>query len=171
MRQVLESIKPQSDIIVNIRSFARSLRAENVSPRTQETYLEAVTQFTDFLEKRGMSTDVASIHRGQVEEFIEDLLHRFKPATANNRYRGLQRFFKWLIKEGEIKESPMARMKPPRVPEDPTPVLPEDDLRRLLATCEKGKNLQERRGLRPPHDVHRHRSPAGGDRWPAVHAG
>jgi site-specific recombinase XerD len=73
------------------------------------------------------------------------LLERWKPATANNRYRGLQSFFKWLEEEGEIRESPMAKMKPPRVPENPPPVLREEELRALLATCEKGGSLEDRR--------------------------
>ena len=38
----------------------------------------------------------------------------------------------------------MARVKPPIVPEQPVPVVPEDGLRRLLATCE-GKSFEERR--------------------------
>ena len=39
----------------------------------------------------------------------------------------------------------MANMKPPRVPESPPRVLREDELRRLLATCEKGRSFEDRR--------------------------
>ena len=42
---------------------------------------------------------------------LEDLLARSKPATALNRYSGLQPFFRWLVDEGEIRESPMARIR------------------------------------------------------------
>jgi hypothetical protein len=35
--------------------------------------------------------------------------------------------------EGEIRESPMVNMRPPHVPEEPPPVLREEDLRRLIA--------------------------------------
>ena len=35
-------------------SFARSLRARNLSPRTVDTYTESVRQFTDFLTRQGM---------------------------------------------------------------------------------------------------------------------
>jgi integrase len=38
----------------------------------------------------------------------------------------------------------MARMKPPIVPDKPVPVVPEDALRRLLATC-AGKSFEARR--------------------------
>lgn len=112
--------------------------AENLSPRTIQTYMESTRQMAEFLAGQGMPQDVANIRREHVESFIAYLLERWKPATANNRYRGLQSFFKWLEEEGEIRESPMAKMKPPRVPENPPPVLREEGLRALLATCEKG---------------------------------
>ena len=62
-----------------------------------------------------MPQDVASIHREHVEAFITHLLERWRPATAASRFRSLQQFFKWLVEEGEIKESPMEKMRPPRV--------------------------------------------------------
>ena len=90
-----------------------------------------------------MPQEVANIHREHVEAFISSLLDRCKPATANNRFRGLQTFFKWLTEEGEVKESPMLRMKPPRVPLDPPNVLRDDQLKALLATCDKGQEAED----------------------------
>ena len=89
--------------------------------------------------------NVADIKREHIENFIADMLARWKPATANNRYRGLQSFFKWALSEGEVKQSPMANMKPPRIPENPPPVLREEELKRLLATCERGQDFQSKR--------------------------
>lgn len=43
------------------------------------------------------------------------MLMTHKPATAAIRYRSLQQFFKWLVNEEEIGESPMAKMKPAKV--------------------------------------------------------
>lgn len=142
---ITESSIAQGDILANVESFARHLRAENLSPRTIETYLESARQLAEFLAKQGMPQDVGNVRREHVESFIAYLLERWKPATANNRFRGLQSFFKWLEEEGEVKESPMAKMKPPRVPENPPPVLREEELRALLATCEKGGSLEDRR--------------------------
>ncbi len=133
------------DLAVNIASFGRHLRAENLSPRTLETYTEAARQFAKYLTEQGMPLEVANIHREHVEAFISYLLERWKPATANNRFRGLQTFFKWLTEEGEIKESPMARMKPPKVPLDPPDVLREEQLKALLATCDTGQDTEDRR--------------------------
>jgi len=127
-----------------VDQFARSLRAENKSPATVYTYTSAVAQFAEFLLQNGMPTVVENIRREHVETFIEHLLATAKPATANNRYRGLQSFFKWLQKEGQIKDSPMGNMKPPKVPEEPPPILDEQAIQGLLRTC-SGSTFTDRR--------------------------
>jgi site-specific recombinase XerD len=124
------------------RSFERYLRAGNKSPRTIETYLEAVGGFAAHLattSKRPL--DQAS--REDVETWIALLLGRWKPSTAHNRYRGLHAFYRWLEEEEDI-PSPMARMKPPAVPDQPVPVLSEPQLRALFAVC-AGKDFEARR--------------------------
>jgi site-specific recombinase XerD len=139
------SIVVEGDLGSNVASFTRHLRASNLAPNTVDTYTSSVRQLAEWLASQGMPTDVARIRREHVESFIVHLLERWKPNTAANRYRGCQSFFNWLVDEGEIKESPMAKMKPPRVPEDPPDVLREAELRALLATCEKGATFEERR--------------------------
>jgi site-specific recombinase XerD len=49
------------------------------------------------------------------------------------------------VEEGEIRENPMARMRPPRLPEEPPPVLRETELRALLVACERDKSFAGRR--------------------------
>jgi integrase/recombinase XerC len=80
--------------------------------------------------------------REQVESFIEDLLARWKPATANTQYRSLQAFWKWAVAESEVSESPMRNMRPPKIPEDSPAILSEEDPRALLKACE-GREFQD----------------------------
>jgi site-specific recombinase XerD len=72
-----------------------------------------------------MPTSSPAINREDIEAFITDLLDLWKPTTAHNRYRTLGSFFRWLVDEGEIRTSPVDRMKAPRPPETPPPVLRE----------------------------------------------
>jgi site-specific recombinase XerD len=156
------------DLAANAASFVRHLKAENVSPNTILTYSLSVSQLLAFLESAGMPTTVAAIRREHVEAFIADLLTRWKPATANNRYRGCQRFFNWLVDEGEIKVSPMARTKPPHIPDQPPAVLRDGDLRKLLATVEKDASFTGRRDtalLRVLIDTGARRGEVAGLRW------
>ena len=139
-----DTITAKHELFVD--SFARSLRARNCSDRTVETYLESIRQLGAFLVDKGMPTQVENITREHVESFIAELLEKWKPATANNRYRGLQSYFNWLVEEGEVKASPMARMKPPRIPETPPEILDLEDLQKLLKACE-GHGFVERRDM------------------------
>ncbi len=97
--------------------------------------MEATTLFLRWLDAEGLPVAAGEIQRGHVEGFITDLLARFKPATASNRYRALARFFAFLVEEGEIDESPMAKMRPPGIPETTVPVISDADLKKLLAAC------------------------------------
>lgn len=133
------------DLTDNIASFRRHLRATNVSVRTIELYTGAAAEMARYLDEHDMPLNVAELRREHVEAFITDQLDRWKPATAANKYRSLQQFFRYLLEEEEIAASPMARMSPPRVPEQPPGVLSEDDLKRLLATCEGGRDFESRR--------------------------
>ena len=128
-----------------LESWRRHLRAQRISPATISTYSTAVGQLARFLERQGMPTTPAAIRREHVEAFITDILEHWKPATAHNRYRGCHAFFRWLLEEGEIRANPMERMKPPRLPEEPPPVLREAELRALLAACERDKAFAGRR--------------------------
>jgi site-specific recombinase XerD len=72
------------------------------------------------------------------------MLDRLSPATAAKHYRSLQQFWKWLADDGEIPRSPMERMSPPAVPEQPVPILTDDELGRML-TAAKGTDFEHRR--------------------------
>ncbi len=132
------------DIHADAASFGRHLRASNLSPRTVQSYLEAVDLFTRYLDEQGMPTSLSAIRREHVEAFIEALLAKYKATTAANRYAGLRAFFKWAVDEGEIKDSPMAKMRKPRTEDHLTPVLTSAQIEALLATC-RGDGFAERR--------------------------
>ena len=134
----------QADVLPNLASFGRHLRAANKSPLTIKSYSEAIRQFDAFLEARGMPQAVANIRREHIETFIEDQLARLRPASAANRYRSLQQFFRWLVDEGELRETPMAKMHPPTVPEEPPTVLTDANLDQLWKVT-AGTSFDERR--------------------------
>jgi len=127
-------------------SFRRKLLAENKSPRTVQTYGDALRLFGEFLVDRGMPLALPHIRREHVEAFVTDQLARYRPATASNRYRTLNLFFSWCVAEGEITRSPMQRMQAPTVPVQPPPVLTADELRRLFRACQ-GTLFRQRRDM------------------------
>jgi site-specific recombinase XerD len=124
------------DVRALVPSFLRHLRATNKSEATIEAYKYAAEGLAVYLGTQGMPTQADLIRREHVEAYIQDLLDHRSPATANQRYRSLQQFFRWLLEEGEIRESPMTHMRPPTIPEAPVAVVSDDDLRAILATCD-----------------------------------
>lgn len=116
-----------------IDSYRLSLRAGNKSPATVKAYLAALVSFSRFLASRGMPRVLQAMRREHVEAFIvssQDVGQR--PATVSVAYRSLQPFFSWALVENEIEASPMERMRPPIVPEEPPAVLRETALEAVL---------------------------------------
>lgn len=132
------------DIAELAGSFARHLRSENKRPATITSYLDAVRLLDEYLKDRGMPRQVANVHREHVESFIEDQLARLRPASAANRFRSLQAWFKWLYADEQIPANPMAKMTPPKVPPVLIPVIETADLERLFRGC-SGKDFDSRR--------------------------
>src|SRR5687768_2081700 len=104
--------------------FSDHLEATNAAPMTIRTYGIAVQQLGDFLRERGMPADPTRVTREHLVEWMRYIQRPTKEdgqgltaQTALQRYRSVSRLFAWLVDTDEIKESPMAKMKPPRVPE------------------------------------------------------
>ncbi len=128
-----------------IDSYRLSLRAGNKSPATIKTYLAALAQFSRFLADRGMPRTLRAIRREHVEAFVVSLQDAGqRPATVSVAYRSLQPFFKWALGEDEIAASPMERMTPPIVPEEPPAILREAELKAILEAC-AGTDFDARR--------------------------
>jgi site-specific recombinase XerD len=132
------------DIRTLLPDWRRHLKAKNRTDETIKSYLRCGENLAGWLARQGMPTTVTAITREHVEAFLADALDRLSAATVAKHYRSLQQFWKWLADDGEIPRSPMERMSPPAVPEQPVPVLTDEELSRLLAAA-KGNEFENRR--------------------------
>jgi site-specific recombinase XerD len=133
-----------NDLDTLLPDWQISLRARGRQPGTIDSYLTCARSFHAFLVAQGMPTAVTSITREHIEHFLADMFKRVKPATVAKHYRSLQQLFRFLVDDGEITSSPMERMSPRAVPEQPVPILTDAELVALLAAC-KGQSLENRR--------------------------
>lgn len=127
-----------------IASFGRWLRFANKSENTIGIYTGAARKLAGWLGEHGV-TEWADVQPEHVRDFIIAVLDTRTAGYASNLFRALQQFFKWWAAEEE-RPNPMAGMSPPHIPEQPVPVLREDQLRALLKSCE-GKEFIQRRDL------------------------
>ena len=127
------------------KSFTRALRATTPprSERTIKAYGYAVRDLANFVAPAPALTELT---REQLELFFADFNERHDPDYAAIHYRGLRRWFNWLLEEGDIQLSPMSRIPAPKVVDVPTPVLPLADIKKLLKACE-GQGFNERRDM------------------------
>jgi site-specific recombinase XerD len=118
------------------RGFDLALRAEGKTPKTRRTYQEAIEQLTAFAQGRGMPA-LPQLTAEHIREFLVSIRDRgCKPNTVLNRHRGLSRFYGWLVKEGELRENPVARIEPPNVPTEIQPHYTPEDVERVLQACD-----------------------------------
>jgi site-specific recombinase XerD len=136
-----------NDLDTLLSDWEISLRARGRQPGTIDSYLTCARAFHTFLVAQGMPTAVTAITRDTSKRFLADMFTRVKPATVAKHYRSLQQLFRFLVDDGEITSSPMERMSPPSVPEQPVPILTDAQLVALIATC-KGQSLENRRTRR-----------------------
>ena len=142
----LSGFDPAGELRRLVRSWIRSLRSRNRSERTITSYAEAVKMLDRFLSEQGMPRSVENITREHLEEFLNDQTERNSAATALTRYHALRAFFRWLVEDAEeLTRSPMEKMKPAKATEPEMRVLSIEEIAAILATCEKGKTLDDRR--------------------------
>jgi site-specific recombinase XerD len=135
--QILDGSDYGLTIAAALDSYRIHLRAENKAPSTEAVYTLALQYLDTFLTERGMPRAVGAIRREHIEAWLADLAERGKAAgTVSVYYRSLQPFWKWAVEEGEVAENPMRNMKPPIVPEQPVPVVGDEQLRALLDDCD-----------------------------------
>lgn len=133
------------------RQWASHLDAEGKQPTTLEAYNKSLKRLAAWALGQGLGSP-QDITKQHLEQFFGWSLHRTTargvqaaPAGVAKDFRHLRVFFRWLATlDDENGISVMHGMKEPHVPEQPVPVLDDDELRALLKAC-RGTGFTERR--------------------------
>ncbi|MER7077274.1 Phage integrase, N-terminal SAM-like domain [Saccharopolyspora kobensis] len=131
-----------------LRDWDRSLRSANRPETTRYNYLLAAAQLARYLAEHSpdpdaaeASEDPAEVTKAHVEAFQAWMIETRSAATAVNKHKALQQFFKWLMfDEEEIDRSPMEHVRLPKAPTKLVPVIESEATTRLLEAC-KGKDF------------------------------
>jgi len=114
--------------------FLLTCQVSNLSPRTIADYSQKIGAFVRFCRGQGI-TKPLEVEANHVRFFLLSLQNRCKPISVKDYYGHINRFFNWQIEEGTLKENPMARMRPPRVPKELVQPFTPQNIAVLLAFC------------------------------------
>jgi integrase/recombinase XerD len=135
-----------SALEAEIGPFARYLRAENKSDNTVTIYTGAIRKFARWLSEHRPDVETwEDVEPANIQDWIISILETRSDGYANNLYRSIQQFFKWWS-EWTDEPNPMAKLRPPAVPEKDVPVLRKEQLGALLKNC-SGKTFVDLRDL------------------------
>lgn len=143
------------DLTQLLPDWARHLRSRNLSVKTQGVYTQAGERLIEWLQAEGLPTDARSVTRSVLVDYfnaMRDRENRIRPdrgisaATVGQHFASLRVWFRWMAdaEEAIIPASPMAKMIKPIVPEQDVPVIPDDDIAKILTGC-TGTKFRERR--------------------------
>ncbi|MEH1013065.1 tyrosine-type recombinase/integrase [Micromonospora sp. CPCC 206060] len=116
-------------------SFRRHLRAAGKAERTQILYGQSIRFFCDWLTAQGRPATLDQLNRHSISAWLADLAERVDIETVRTRLRGMRRFCRWLVTEGELDKAPTEGVEMPAKTEKPVRVLNDDELGRLIKAC------------------------------------
>ena len=118
-----------------LASFRRHLRAAAKAPRTIELYSQSVRYFSCWLTDRGREPVLDELTRHAVAAWLAELAETCEPSTVGTRLRGMRRFRRWLVTEGELEVAPTDGIEIPSPPDKPVPILTDEEIAALLKAC------------------------------------
>ncbi len=122
-----------------LASFRRHLRAAAKAPRTIELYSQSVRYFSRWLADRGRPATLDELTRHAISAWLAELAETCEPSTVGTRLRGMRRFCRWLVTEGELEKAPTDGIEIPSPPDKPVPILTDDEIAALLKACAVGR--------------------------------
>ena len=125
-----------------IFDFLRYLKTEkNVSPHTERSYLSDLEQLFDFLGE----TDLAIADHQTLRQFVGHLVKlKIKKSSIARKLSAVRSFFKYLNRQGVLKNNPARLIATPRREKRLPAVLTVDDALRLMEAPHKGDDTELR---------------------------
>src|SRR3954447_3916806 len=122
-----------------LSSFRRHLRAASKAPRTIELYSQSVRYFSRWLVEHDRPATLDELTRHAISARLAELAKNSQPSNVAARLRGMRRFRRWLVVEGELDKAPTEGIEIAVAPDKPVPILSDVEITALLKTCAVGR--------------------------------
>ena len=111
-------------------SFGRYLSVERgLSPHTRRAYESDVRQLT---VHTGAQVSPADVNADHVRAWLASLHRRRSPATLGRKLASVRSFFRWLVREGVVRDDPTAGLPMPKLEKRLPRPLSVDDCEQLM---------------------------------------
>ena len=129
-----------------IDRYLRMLRVErHASAHTLRGYRSDLVLLERFLrERRGRAVNLAKVSIDDLRAWIAEDLRRAKRSTLGRRVAAVRGFFRFLVREGELRRDPAAGLTAPKAETRLPDFLPIDETERLLGSLPDGSAWTER---------------------------
>lgn len=129
-----------------IARFVDALWLEDgLGEKTRSAYRSDLTQLARWVSGRVGVSGLVNVSRMDLLDWISrGLAEGRKTSTAARRLSGIRRFYRYLLREGVIREDPTLRIDSPRLPRRLPDSLSEEDVDNLLQEPDTGVPLELR---------------------------
>jgi len=122
--------------------YLLSCRSDGKAAGTMDGYRRRLGKFALFLNYR---LAPEQIDASSIRSYLASLYDKHQDSVSVNAdYRVLHSFFNWAVVEKILAESPMANIKPPRVPKKIIKPLTREDIHNILLLCSGNSFLDVR---------------------------
>jgi integrase/recombinase XerD len=129
-----------------IQGFKSYLLLErSLSPHSIEAYMRDVSKLADFDQRHESSSGPLEIDQKSIEDFLHEIYNMGLDAKTQARIlSGIKAFYKYLVLEGEIKNSPARQLEGPRLRRKLPDTLSYEEIQLILDSMDMSLPLAHR---------------------------
>ena len=108
------------------------LKEKQAAQNTVNAYIKDMEHFEAFVLERG-AKDLTDVSNTDIVSYVMEMKKEDKSrSTVNRKLTSIRTFYKFLVKEGKIKENPAENIKSPRIEKKEIEYLSIDDVDKLM---------------------------------------
>jgi len=125
---------PKPALDLDAQAFLLDCQSRNLAKGTIAFYSEKLTPLIAALADMGV-TVAADVTPTHLRRWLADLQASHTPGGCHAFYRAGKAFFAWLVREGELTVSPFARVRAPKVADEPLQPVTIEQVKAMIAVC------------------------------------
>ena len=121
------------------------IKEKHASDNTVNAYMKDLEHFGDFVMSRGIAR-IADVSNSDIVAYLMELKKQGRTrSTVNRRLTSIRTYYKFLLKEGKVKENPAEDIKSPRIEKKDIEFLSIDEVNRLMTLPDESiKGIRDR---------------------------